>query len=174
MNKTKFLSYCAFFAALTAVLSQISVPIGPVPVNLALMSPIICSALFGVKTGVASQTVFVLLGAVGLPVFAGFKGGLSALAGPTGGYIIGYILCAAVTGLILEKSDKKTTAMLVTAAVAGTLICYAFGTLWFVYQQKTSFFAALSLCVFPFLPGDAVKIALDVLIIKKTNKYLKR
>ena len=172
MNKTKFLSYCAIFAALTAVLSQISLPIGPVPINLALMSPVIAALLFGIQVGVTSQAVYVLLGAVGLPVFSGFRGGLSALAGPTGGYIIGYILCALLAGAIIKYSKEKSVPMLVLAAVAGTLICYLFGTIWFVYQQKTTFAAALSLCVFPFLPGDAVKIVLDTLIVRKISKTL--
>ena len=167
MSKTKFLSYCAFFAALTAVLSQISVPIGPVPINLALMAPVIGAALYGIKAGVLSQAVYILLGAVGLPVFAGFKGGLSVLLGPTGGYITGYLLCAAVVGFLTRK--RKTAARYITAAAAGTLICYFFGTLWFTYLQKTNFIAALSLCVFPFLPGDTVKIILDVIIIKKAK-----
>ena len=138
---------------------------------LILLFPVALAALlFGIQVGVTSQAVYVLLGAVGLPVFSGFRGGLSALAGPTGGYIIGYILCALLAGVIIKYSKEKSVPMLVLAAVAGTLICYLFGTIWFVYQQKTTFAAALSLCVFPFLPGDAVKIALDTLIVRKISK----
>ena len=89
MNRTvKTMIYCALFAALTAVCSQLAIPIQPVPINLALLSVYIAGGLLGGGMGAASQAVFLLIGAVGVPVFAGFRGGVQALVGPTGGYLI--------------------------------------------------------------------------------------
>ena len=96
------LVFCALFAALTAVLSQFAIPIGPVPINLATMSLFIAGAVLGSKLGGLSQLVYVLLGAAGLPVFSEFSGGLQIIAGPTGGYIIGYIATAWIVGFITE------------------------------------------------------------------------
>ena len=99
MNRTvKTMIYCALFAALTAVCSQLAIPIQPVPINLALLSVYIAGGLLGGGMGAASQAVFLLIGAVGVPVFAGFRGGVQALVGPTGGYLIGYAAAAFVTG----------------------------------------------------------------------------
>ena len=169
MTKTKFLSYCAFFAALTAVLSQISVPVGPVPVNLALMSPVICAALFGVKTGFTSQTVFVLLGAVGLPVFAGFKGGLGIVLGLTGGFIVSFPIMAFLAGLGLEMGGMVK---LYAGLVAGAVINYIIGTCWFVVAAHSTFAAAFAACVLPFIPTAIIKIILAGIIGKKVRELL--
>lgn len=157
-GKTYSIVITAMFAALTAVFSQISIPIGPVPINLALLSVFVAGGLLGIKRAVISQLVYVLIGAVGLPVFAGFKGGVGALTGPTGGYIIGYVLAAGAVALITAVWNKKLPALIVSM-LAGLVICYAFGTAWFVISSGTNLLAALSSCVFPFLPGDALKIA---------------
>ena len=108
MNKTvKTMVYCALFAALTAVCSQLSVPIQPVPINLALFSVYMAGALLGGGRGAISQIVFLLIGAAGVPVFAGFRGGLQVLAGPTGGYIVGYVAAALITGAVCACMVKK-------------------------------------------------------------------
>ena len=110
-SKTKMMIMAAVFAALTAVCSQIQIPLAPVPINLATFAIFITAGLLGKRWGTVSLIVYVLLGAVGLPVFAGFTGGFGIITGPTGGYIIGYIFTAFITGYIIEFfSSKKTSA----------------------------------------------------------------
>ena len=157
-KKTFELIACAMFAALTAVLSQLSVPIGPVPINLATFSVFLAGGVLGARGGLLSQTVYILLGAAGLPVFAGFQGGIGTIAGPTGGYIIGYAAAALAVGLLTGPAGKG---MLRPAAAmaAGLAVCYFLGTAWFMFVTKRALWESLMLCVFPFLIGDALKIA---------------
>lgn len=161
--------FCALFAALTAVVSQFSIPIGPVPINLATLSVFIAGAVLGAKYGALSQFVYVMLGAVGLPVFAGFSGGAHVIVGPTGGYLIGYIAAAWLVGVLVTRFGASVLA-LVIAMVAGLALCYLMGTIWFMMVTKTALWASLTLCVFPFLIGDAVKIAVTAALIPQLNK----
>jgi biotin transport system substrate-specific component len=107
-RKTTIQAYllCALFAALTAICSQIMIPLPftPVPINLAYLAVLVCGGALGPKKGAIAMTVYVLLGAIGVPVFHGLTGGLGVLAGPTGGYIIGYIPMALVMGLLAKRS----------------------------------------------------------------------
>ncbi|HAN44168.1 MAG TPA: biotin transporter BioY, partial [Ruminococcaceae bacterium] len=161
---------CAVLAAVTAVLSQIQVPIGPVPINLAMLSVFIAGGLLSPNLAALSQLIFVLLGAIGLPVFAGFSGGIGVLAGPTGGYIAGYIAAAWLTSFIIKKSGSKSIVIVVLAMIAGLAVCYTLGTAWFVYSRKVSIAKALMLCVVPFLIGDALKIAAASLISQRLKR----
>lgn len=163
--------FCALFAALTAVISQFSIPIGPVPINLATLAVFIAGAVMGAKYGAISQLVYVLLGAVGLPVFAGFNGGVHVLVGPTGGYILGYIAAAWLVGL-LTKHFGKSVWGLIPPMVAGLVLCYLMGTVWFMTVTKTGLWVSLTLCVFPFLIGDALKIAAAVALVPQLRKAL--
>lgn len=163
------LTYCALFAALTAVLSQFSIPIGPVPINLATFSVVLAGTVLGAQYGAISQSVYVLLGAVGLPVFAGFKGGIHAIVGPTGGYILGYIAAAWLAGFIGKRIGVKIIGLILSMA-AGIAVCYLLGTAWFMAVTHTGLWASLSLCVFPFLIGDAAKIAVAAAIAPQLKK----
>lgn len=156
---TAELVYGALFAALTAGLSQLSIPIGPVPVNLATFSVLLAGVVLGSRAGAWSMATYVLLGLAGLPVFAGSRGGPGALAGPTGGYLAGYVAAAWLVGFFSERLPKKSV-FAALAMAGGLLACYALGTAWFVFSTHTPFLRALGLCVVPFLPGDALKIAL--------------
>ncbi|GHU62244.1 BioY family transporter [Clostridia bacterium] len=173
---------CAFFAALTAVCSQIMVPLPftPVPINLALLSVFICGTVLGPKKSAVSMLIYIALGAIGVPVFAGFTGGLGILVGPTGGYIVGYLASAVVMGLLasgkvstfkskmMQKLPEASTknGVRTAASIGLTLLtgvpaiaaCYALGTAWFMISTGTGFAASMMLCVIPFIPGDAVKI----------------
>ncbi len=168
--KTREMVYCALFAALTAVFSQIVIPIGLVPINLATLSVLLCGAVLGKKYGSLSIFIYVVLGAVGVPVFASFKGGLSVLAGPTGGYILGYIAMAFLTGLGFEKYEKMLSRVLMM--VLATLVCYTFGTAWFMISAKADFVYSLFTCVLPFLPFDAVKIAICYIAADRIRKVM--
>ena len=149
----------AMFAALTALLSQVVIPIGTVPMNLALVSVFIAGGLLGWKDGAMSQIIFALMGLVGLPVFAGFRGGVGAMLGPTGGFIIGYILCAAIS--------KKSM-------LAGLAATYAMGLSWYMFIMGAGFVDAIMVCVIPFLIGDFVKIMAAKAIVRRMQNGYKR
>lgn len=168
---TKNLVLCALFAALTAVFAQIAFDIGPIPINFALLSIFIAGGLLGAKFGTLSIIVYVLLGAFGVPVFSHFSGGFAIIAGPTGGYIIGYIATAFLTGLLSSKIKGKNFIVLPIAMIVGLVACYAFGTAWYMIGTKVSLWQALGWCVFPFLPGDAIKIAVATIIVTKLKKH---
>ena len=186
-SKTTYMALCGLFAALMAICSFISIPLGftPVPVNLGTLGVFLAGGLLGKKYGTVSIAVYVLLGAVGVPVFAGFRGGLSVLAGPTGGYIVGYIVAAFIIGLLTEllltENDETKPAassrireILACAAamIIGLLACYFLGTLWFIISTHTGPWASLVLCVFPFLPGDALKVAAGALLVQRLRHLL--
>lgn len=168
-TKTLQLVFCALFAALTAVFSQISIAIQPVPINLATLSVFIAGGVLGAKYGAVSQAVYVLMGAVGLPVYAQFRGGLGMLAGPTGGYLAGYVLAALAVGLLCDRFGRKPL-VLILSMLFGLALCYLAGTAWFVFVRKTDFISALSLCVFPFLFGDALKIAAAAAVVPQLRR----
>lgn len=173
--KLNKLILCAFFAAFTAVCSQIAIPLPftPVPINLATLSVFLSGIFLGAKYGTLSQIVYLLLGLVGLPVFSHFSSGPAIVFGPTGGYLIGYALAAFLIGLLTQKHRKFCTAFfpLVLILSFGLLLCYIAGTLWFMYLTKTNLLPALSLCVLPFLPGDALKIIAATLLAKKLDMH---
>lgn len=166
------MALAGLFAALIAVGSWISVPLGftPVPVNLATLAVFLAGGLLGVKYGTAATAVYTTVGAVGVPVFAGFRGGISVLAGPTGGYIIGYIVAAFIVGMIVKKDSGIIRIAL--AMIAGLAACYTLGTVWFIISTGTGFGAAMVACVIPFLPGDALKITAGTILVRKLRKYL--
>ena len=168
---TRQLVLAALFAALTAVCSQIQIPLPMIPINLALFAVHLCGALLGAKWGALSMAVYALLGAVGVPVFAGFGSGPAVLFGKTGGYIIGYILCAAIVGL-LSRRLGFTFPKLCLSMVIGVAVCYVFGTAWFMVISGLNLATSLSYCVLPFLPGDAVKILLAALLALRLRKPL--
>lgn len=162
----------ALMAALTAVCAQIQIPLPLVPINLALFAVHLCGALLGARYGALSMGVYALLGAVGVPVFAGFTSGPGILFGMTGGYILGYILCALLVGLLTRKLGF-TMKRLCASMLAGVIVCYAFGTAWFMAVTGTNLAASMSYCVLPFLPGDAVKIVLAALLALRLQKPLR-
>lgn len=157
--KTKVLTTSAMFVALTAICSQIQIPLPMVPINLALFAIYLAGAILGPKYGTLSVLTYVLLGGIGAPIFAGFSGGFGIIAGPTGGYIIGYIVATLIVGLITKKCGYSWWT-LVIAMVVGLTACYIVGTTWFMYITGNSLAASMTYCVIPFLPGDVVKIIL--------------
>lgn len=168
----------AMFTAITAVLSQIAIPIGPVPISCSLIAVYLTGLLLSPKLAVLSQVVYLLLGAVGVPVFANFGAGIAKLAGPTGGYLVVYPVLALGISLAMRLYDKKIAdkqskskaalgkrvAFLAVTLTLALVLCYATGTIWFVLYSGASFQKALSLTVIPFIAGDIVKIILCVIL----------
>ena len=155
--KTRELCIVAVMAALLCILAPLSVPIGPIPISLATFAIYLAGGLLGWKRALAATAVYILLGAVGVPVFAGFTGGAQKLLGVTGGYIVGYLPLAAIVGLSAERGKSRLSLPL--GMMLGTAVLYAIGTAWFMIAMGRSLGAALGACVLPFLPGDALKIA---------------
>lgn len=152
----------ALFAAITCVLAPLSIPIGPVPISLTNLVVYFSLYFLGWKKGTITYIVYLLLGLVGIPVFSGFSGGVGKLAGPTGGYLIGFIFMAAIAGLFIEKF-KKNVIVCVLGMILGTAVAYALGTVWYCISTGTGVAAALVTCVFPFIIGDLVKMILAAL-----------
>lgn len=171
-SRIRLLIYSALFAALTAVLAQISLPIGPVPISLATLAVMMCGLLLGWRYGLLAIACYLLLGVAGVPVFSGLRGGASALAGPTGGYLAGYLPYALLAGLTPWIGKGRFGGRCLMLAL-GTLSCYALGTAWFMLQSGNGLGASLALCVLPFLPGDAVKIALAAWLSPRLRKALR-
>lgn len=169
MNRTRVMVCCALFAAVIAVFSQVSLPIGPVPVSLATFGVMLCGAMLGWKGGAAAVAVYLLLGVAGAPVFAGFRGGAGVLAGATGGYLIGYLPCAMISGLPLPALQKETAGRCLLMEI-GTVACYALGTVWYMHLTGSAWWSAVGLCVAPFLPGDAAKILLAAVLTPRLRK----
>lgn len=162
------MAFIAVMAALICVAAPWSVPMpGLVPVSLATFAVYLAGSLLGWKKGTIAVLIYVLLGAVGLPVFSGGAGGFAKLFGVTGGYIVGYIPCALISGLFVDLFYKKNASKnpfvngawaIPVGMIAGTVVLYALGTVWFVIARGVTLEVALASCVVPFLIGDTIKI----------------
>lgn len=170
-SNTAHLVLCGLFAALTAICSYINIPLGftPIPMNLATLAVFLAGGLLGKKYGTISILVYVLMGAVGIPVFAGFQAGIGVLAGPTGGFLLGYIAAAFITGIFMQMARTSHN---ILGMLIGQSVCYFLGALWFMFITGTGAGAALLSCIIPFIPGDFVKIAVSFLLIKRLRKNL--
>lgn len=159
--------------AATCVLAPLSLPIGPVPISLTNLVIYFSLYTLGTMKGTISYLVYLLLGLVGLPVFSGFTSGPGKLFGPTGGYLIGFIPMAIIAGLVIDRYINKCIVCLL-GMIAGTAVCYLFGTAWLAYQANMGFQAALMAGVIPFIAGDLIKMVLAMLIGPQIRSQLKR
>lgn len=156
---TKEMALVGMMAAVLCVVSPFSIPIPVSPVPLTLATFVLYLSLYtlGTKKALLSCLIYLLIGFAGLPVFSGFSGGIGKLVGPTGGYMVGYLFLLGVGGFLLNKSGGNVL-LQIGSLIAGTLICYAFGTIWLCVQMQLDFAGGLAAGVIPYLPGDAVKI----------------
>lgn len=164
---TKEIVLCGIFAALMCVTSVMTIPIGPVPISLGVLGIMLAANILGAKKGAVSVIVYILLGAAGLPVFSGFKGGVSVIAGPTGGYITSYILMALIIGITVQKvrgGKIKSVAAAFAANIAAVAVCYLVGTIQFVFVTNSAVSYALGVCVYPFIPFDIIKALIAALV----------
>lgn len=164
---------CALMAALMCILGPMSVPIGPVPVSLTNLVIYIAVYLLGTREATISFLVYLLLGTAGLPVFSGYQGGIAKLAGPTGGYLIGFIFMTIICGIVMKLS-KVNPYITALGMVVGTLVAYLFGTVWFVVMMKCEVSYALTVCVYPFIPFDLAKIVIATILGKAIRTGLKK
>lgn len=157
------LTACSMCVALLTVCSWISVPL-VIPFTLQTFAVCLAGALFSIRVSLGAVAGYILLGAAGVPVFSGFRGGPSALLGPTGGYILGFLFTVLAVSLAVRRFGRKLPVLLLSMA-AGVVLCYVFGTLWFVFVYSRSvnpvgIGTALGWCVLPYLVPDGIKIAL--------------
>ena len=167
--KTVELAYMALGAALITVCAWITVPF-TVPFTMQLFAVFLSLVLLGGRNGTIAVAVYLLLGAIGIPVFSGGKGGFSVLIGPTGGYLWGMLLIGAGYWLLTRLLGKKLWVEIVSLLI-GLLFCYLFGTIWFsVLNPARGFFASLSICVLPFILPDLLKLALALVLGRKLRE----
>lgn len=165
--------YAAVFGALTAAGAYIVIPLPLVPITLQTLFSYLAGALLGGYWGVWSQVIYVLLGVIGLPVFAGGAAGPGVLLGPTGGYLFGFILGTYVVGKLVEIKRAPGLAWLLVSMVAGTAVIYTLGTVQLALVAGLSPAKALSVGVLPFIPGDCLKIVAAALIALRVRDRLK-
>ena len=169
----------AVFTALIAICSWITIPAmaGQVPFTLQTFAVFVTAGILGAKRGTLSVIVYILLGLVGVPVFSGLSGGLSALMSPSGGYIIGFIFTAIIIGsvsyVVKGKSELIKTTALVVSMVFGDIACFIVGTIWFMVVTNINLAGSLSMCVIPFIIPDVVKIILATIIVNRVKKYVR-
>ncbi len=170
-TKTKQYILCALFVAFSAICAQLVIPIQPVPITLGTLAILMAGAMLGPKYGALAVLIYVLLGLVGVPVFSMGRAGVGIIAGPSGGFVMGWVLVAAATGFVAEKLGKSYTS-LVIAMVVGTIVCYITGVAWFMFLTGTGLWPALVACMFPFLPGDTAKIIVGAFLARRCRDYI--
>lgn len=174
-SKTYDMAYIAIFAVLMAVCSWISIPT-TVPFTLQTFGGFMAVGILGGKRGTLSVLVYILLGAIGVPVFAGMSGGIGIILNSTGGYIVGFLLSALIMWGIEKLWGKKPVVQIISMVI-GLAACYALGTIWFmmVYTRNTGAVGlgtVLGWCVIPFIIPDLVKIALAFVLSRRLRKYV--
>lgn len=159
--------YASVFGAVTAAGAYIMIPLAPVPITLQTAFLSLAAALLGGRLGALSQVVYLLIGIIGFPVFAGGKAGLGVLLGPTGGYLIGFIAGAYVIGKLVEMRQRPGFVWIVFSMVIGTVVIYLFGVTQLSLIARLSIDKAITVGVLPFLIGDTLKIVVAALIAVK-------
>ena len=170
VSKTLRIVMAGVFAAIIAVLTLITIPTPwGVPFTLQTFIIALCGYICGAKWGTVSVAVYVAVGLVGAPVFAGFKGGFGVLMGPTGGYIIGFITMVFLCGLNSEKLYMRAVFSLL-----GLLSCHLLGSLWFAFVTSTSILEAFAIASLPYLLKDVISVVCAFVIAKPLNAALTR
>ena len=160
----------ALLIALTTVFSQIVIPLPLVPINLGLLAVFLTGFLLPKRWALITVGLYLLIGALGLPVFANFRGGPQALFGNTGGYLLGYFLSVATIALLRDRADNFLRRALLCALAL--LACYIPGTLWLMLLTSRSLIQMLPIAIYPFIPGDALKCLLAAWLSLRLDKIL--
>lgn len=167
----------ALFAALMCVLAPFALPVGPVPISLISLVLYFSVYIQGWKKTIISYSAYLALGVVGVPVFTNFEGGVGKLAGPTGGYLVGFFAMIMLMGVFLRTSlenRKIIKGIHFAGMVLGTAVAYAFGTVWFCYSTGSGMLAAVLTCVCPFVLCDVLKIIIALAVAPALAKQIKQ
>lgn len=173
IGKLRLIVLASLMTALMAVGAYIHVPIGPVPIVLTNLFVLLSGLLLGSKWALASTCIYVLLGAIGLPVFYGAKGGMAHILGPTGGYLGGFIVCSFFTGLISEKFHNDIRGDIL-AVIVGSILIYCLGLPWLKLVTKMPWTKVMVIGMIPFLPGDTIKAILAIILARAVRPILSR
>lgn len=177
---TKEMTLVAMFTGLTAIGAFISIPVGPVPITLQTLFVILSGLILGPKLGALSQIVYIILGLVGVPIFAGFTGGLQSIMKPSFGFVIGFVFAAYIVGKIAHKEATISTNNIWIASLVGTIVIYSFGLPYMYYMLNIvmakgfSFIVVLRMGCLLFLPGDLAKFILASMVAIKTLPILNK
>lgn len=173
VEKLRWMVLASLMAALTAVGAYVHIPIGPVPIALTTLFALLAGLLLGSRWGLTSMGVYVLVGLMGMPVFAGGKGGFAHLFGPTGGYLFGFLLAAWVTGFISERFDGHLFWEIVSVVV-GSIAIYSLGIPWLKMVTNMTWPRSLMVGLVPFLVGDAIKASVAIALARAVRPVLDR
>ncbi len=173
IEKLRWMVLASLMAALTAVGAYIHVPIGPVPIVLSTLFVLLSGLLLGSRWGLASMCLYLLVGAIGMPVFAGGKGGIAHFLGPTGGYLFGYVLASWLTGFIAERS-RGILILEILSVLMGSLAIYSLGVPWLKMVTHMSWPKTFMVGMIPFLIGDAVKASVALILARAVRPILNR
>lgn len=157
------MSKISVMTALMCVLGPLTIPLGPIPFSLLPMMVSLSVCVLGTKNGSAAVLIYLIMGAAGLPVFGGYSGGLGVVAGPTGGYLVGFIFMAFAGGVISDIRPESEV-LRFFGLCCGLFVLYQFGTLWFCHLTGWTYRRALAVCVYPFVLQGVSKIFLAVFI----------
>lgn len=171
--KTKNITIIGLMAAIMCIMGPLSIPIpvSPVPLSFGLLAVYLTVYILGTKKGAISICIYILLGLAGLPVFTGFGAGIGKVLGPTGGYLVGYVFVALISGFFIDKWQTNY-GLVFAGMLLGTAVLYLFGTIWLAIQGNMSFLAALAAGVLPYIPFDVAKMIITMLIGIPTRKCL--
>jgi len=172
-NQLRMIVFASLLAALMAAGAYLAIPIGPVPIVMQNMFVFLAGLLLGSRWGLASVGVYLLTGACGLPVFAGGLGGIGRIVGPTGGYLIGYLPAVFIVGYISGKSTARIGRD-VLAMICGTVVLYACGVTWLKTLTGMTWSKTLTVGMYPFLVGDALKIAAAAVIARALRPIIEK
>ena len=171
MIRTNSMTRIAVMTAVLCILGPLAVPVGPVPISLATLGILLSVYILETKEGTAACLLYIGLGAIGIPVFSGFQGGFAKIAGPTGGYMLGYIFLALIAGWFIHKYYDIIWLQLAGMCL-GTAVLYAFGSFWLAHVAGMTFAEAMAAGVLPFVIGDILKMICAIILGRTINKRL--
>lgn len=179
MNESlKDFIFAALFTAFIAVSAMITVPLGPIPFTLQTFAITLVMFIAKPKVALLSMVIYILLGAIGAPIFSSMKGGIGVLMGPTGGFLIGYLLGIFPVGFAMQKFNEKPSstgtkiAVTIVSGIVLTLIAYVIGTVQFMVVMNQTLAVALAACVIPFMLIDLAKIIVAWILSALVKKHL--
>ncbi|OOB78332.1 MAG: hypothetical protein BEN18_07740 [Epulopiscium sp. Nuni2H_MBin001] len=171
---TKDIAYIGLVTTLIVICSWISIPMA-IPFTLQTFAVAFALLFLGGKKGTLAIMIYLLIGAIGIPVFANFRGGIASLVSPTGGYLVGFLIQGFIYSLFIPRFGESNMVKLITLLI-GNVAIYAFGTIWFliVIGNTMTFWVALGMCVFPYVIPDMIKLALAFVVVNRLKPILRK